>query len=324
MSGKRITYNRGGVRSALRRTVALARSNRTARPERLIRELNGILIEVARGADEAIEHPRPTSANLHRLHRDLRRLRTGLGVWQELLDTADGEQLGPLRARIRRLARLVGQVRDRDVALGLLDEVANQAGSDLELERLRQYRTRLQDDARTGRELLRAFLRSERQARLFDQVGHALKTRRRAIRADRLRRVLTQHHEAGRERVVSAHRKARRRPSMGRLHRLRIRVRRLRQVSDLTSAVDPTSDPSLAHSLRRLQQHLGHLHDLDVLLRELDPPLKEMAWAEALREERRRQRKAIVKVLETRRPEPNPADPTVPRPDGSAVRPSSP
>jgi len=111
---------------------------------------------------------------------------------------------------------------------------------------------------------------------------------------------------------------------MGRLHRLRIRVRRLRQVSDLTSAVDPTSDPSLAHSLRRLQQHLGHLHDLDVLLRELDPPLKEMAWAEALREERRRQRKAIVKVLETRRPEPNPADPTVPRPDGSAVRPSSP
>lgn len=284
--------------------MAPARSSRTVGPKHLLRELNRILVEVTRDVDATIQLPRPTPAHLHRLHRDMRRLRTGLRVWEALLSAANREQLRPLRARVQRLARLVGQVRDRDVTLGLLDDVADQAGSDRELERLRQYRTRLQDDARTGRELLRAFLRSERQAHLFDQVSDSLRVGRGRIRGTQLHRILTEHRRSKRENVLTAHRKARRRPSMNRLHRLRIHVRRLRQVSDLASTVDPTTDVAFAESLRRLQQHLGRLHDLDVLLRDLDPSLQETAWAEALRAARRRQRKAIVKVLKTQRPDP--------------------
>ncbi len=282
--------------------MARARSSGTVQPDRLQEELKRILAEVVREVDEVIGHPRPTPASLHRLHRDMRRLRTALAVWEELLGTGGRAQLQPLRARIRRLTRLVGQVRDRDVTLGLLEGVSERAGSDEEREQLSQYRSRLEDDARTGRELLRAFLRSERQGSLFEHIRELFELPPRPARTADLGKVLSEHQQAGREKVVTAHHKARRRPSMERLHRLRIRVRRLRQMSDLASSLDAAHDPAYAESLRRLQQHLGRLHDLDVLVHDLDPALRDTAWAGVLRKERRRQRKAITKVLKSRKP----------------------
>ncbi len=289
-------------------------------PDRLREELRENLAEVVREVDDVLHHPRPSPASLHRLHREMRRLRTALGIWGEILGAAGQAELRPLIGRLRRLTRLVGQVRDRDVTLGLLEGVAERPSSDEEREQLRQYRTRLADDARTGRELLRAFLRSERQARLFDLVAEGFDRKPRVRSSAQLARVLTDHQRRGHAKVASAHKKARRRPSMDRLHRLRIRVRRLRQISELASAVDPEHDPAVAESLRRLQQHLGRLHDLDVLVQDLDPALKGAAWARALRRERRRQRKAIAKVLRSRRPRSVPDD----LPGGGTARPTSP
>lgn len=280
------------------------------RPERLLEELHRVLDAVIRETDEVIRHPRPTPASLHRLHRDLRRLRTGLEVWKELSDSADAGELHLLDVRVRRLARLVGQVRDRDVILGLLAIAAGRARTDEERERLRVYRTRLEEDARTGRELLRAFLRSERQARLFEEVGAVFRLPRSSRRVSRLRRVLGELTRRSHEKVVAAHRKARRRPSMQRFHRLRIRVRQFRQMAELASTVDPTVDPKLAESLRRLQQHLGRLHDLDVLLRDLDPRMRASSWAETLRKDRRLQRETVERALDARRPRPPASDPS--------------
>jgi CHAD domain-containing protein len=281
--------------------VTPGRPSGTATPERLARELDRILEEVARGVDGVIENPHPTPASLHRLHREMRRLRTGLGVWEELLLSADRVPLRPLDQRIRRVTRLVGQVRDRDVALGLLEGVAHHVASRKELDQLNRYRARLRDDARTGRELLRAFLRAERQALLLDHVSEAVRDRSRTIRGSRLRRALAKHEVRERENVAAAHRRARKRPTMNRLHRLRIRVRRLRQWSDLATAVDPDWNDALANSLRRFQQHLGRLHDLDVLLLDLEPSLRKSGWAERLRKERRLQRRAILETLESLR-----------------------
>jgi CHAD domain-containing protein len=119
--------------------------------------------------------------------------------------------------------------------------------------------------------------------------------------------------------VARAHRRARKRPSMNRLHRLRIRVRRMRQVSDLAAAVDPGMNGTLANSLRRLQQHLGRLHDLDVLFLDLEPFLRKTGWGEMLRKERSRQRRAILKSLETSRFDP-PATGTARSETGGAGR----
>lgn len=290
---------------------------------RLTAELRKDLDEVVRQVDEVIHEPRPAPASLHRLHRDMRRLQTALSIWEELLGATGRVQLHPLAVRYRRLTRLVGQVRDRDVALDLLESVEDVPQTDEEAEELRQYRRRLEDDARTGRELLRAFLRSERQARLFDLLGETFELKTRAHPGGSLAEVLTERQQRGRDRVVSAHKKARRDPSMDRLHRLRIRVRRLRQTADLAAIVDPLHDSALSDSLRRIQQHLGRLHDLDVLIQDLDPSLRETSWALALREERRRQRKTITKVLEKRKARHLPGAPKVRAAPPAARRPTS-
>ncbi len=270
--------------------------------DRLARELRRLLDEVARGVEAVVERSHATPALLHDLHRDMRRLRTGLAVWDQLLDRSDRTVLGPIDRRIQRLAQLIGQVRDRDVAVDLLGSVEEKARSRSERERLDRYRGRLHDDARTGRELLRAFLRSERDALLFDEVRASLRAPIRPRHRNRLARLLEEHEARGHAKLESAHRRARKHPTMDRLHRLRIRVRRLRQISDLTGTLDPNAGGAVSASLRRLQQQLGRLHDLDVLLVGLDPPLRDTRWARALRKERRRQRRAVVKTIRSFRP----------------------
>jgi CHAD domain-containing protein len=288
--------------------------------DRLRDELRRVLADVVRDVDDVIHHAHPSPASLHRLHREMRRLRTALGIWRELLGAAGQAEVRPLAQRVRRLTRLVGQVRDRDVTLGLLEGVTDRTETEEEREELQRIRSRLADDARTGRELLRAFLRSERQAHLFELVGEAFDLPPRARSSTELARLLADHQHVGHAKVVSAHKKARRRPTMDRLHRLRIRVRRLRQISELASAVDPEHDPAVAESLRRLQQNLGRLHDLDVLLQDLDPAFKETSWTKVLRRERRRQRKSIAKSLKARNPPPLPEVPVAAR----ALRPTAP
>jgi CHAD domain-containing protein len=269
--------------------------------ERLLQELRRLLGEVGRGVEEVVGHTHPTPASLHRLHRDLRRLRLGLQLWEALLRRSERALVVPLDRRIQRLARLVGQVRDRDVAVDLLTGVEKAADARDDRERLDAYRARLRDDARTGRELLRALLRSEQEARLFDSVRNVLERRNPRARSGRVRQLLRAQRIELHEKLVKAHRRARRRPSMSRLHRLRIRVRRLRQIADLANTLAPDREGSVTRSMRRLQQDLGHLHDLDVLLLQLDPALRKSRWGRALRVERRELRRAITKTLEATR-----------------------
>jgi CHAD domain-containing protein len=271
----------------------------TVRPERVARAVAGILDEVTKAVDQVVAAARPSAASLHRLHRQMRRLRTGLSLWEALLPSAERDLLHPLDVRIKRLSRLVGRIRDRDIALSLLQRFDGRRAGPRDLERVARFRIRVQDDARTGRELLRAFLRSERQARLLDAVGERLRSLPRAGSFRDPRRAVALAHARTHDKLRRAHRKARRRPTMERLHRLRIRIRRARQFSDLAAALDPQHERGFATSLARLQKNLGDLHDLDMVLVGLDEEVRKTAWAKALRDERRRQRRQIVKVLES-------------------------
>jgi len=269
------------------------------RPERVAREVAAILDEVTRAVDQVVASAHPSAGSLHRLHRQMRRLRTGLALWEALLPNAERDLLHPLDVRIKRLSRLVGRIRDRDIALGLLQRFEARRASHRDLERVTRYRIRVQDDARTGRELLRAFLRSERQARLLDDVGERLRSLPRSGSFRDPHRAVTLAHSRTHELLREAHRKARRRPTMERLHRLRIRIRRARQVSDLAVALDPAHERGFATSLARLQKNLGDLHDLDMILVGLDEEVRKTAWARALRDERRRHRREILKSLKS-------------------------
>ncbi|HTS33643.1 MAG TPA: CHAD domain-containing protein [Thermoplasmata archaeon] len=238
---------------------------------------------------------RPGPESLHRLHRDLRRLRVGLGVWTRASSKGRQEALRAYDRRLKHLARLVGGVRDRDVALGLLA----QAPADLpsrERRALRRLRVHLTDDARIGRELIRASLRTERDLGLFEGIRDGFRTLPSARRAQALGRYLEEVHQEGQEAVRLAHRKARRKPTSRRLHTLRIRVRSWRHLSDLAAAIDPSYGVAEARPLQSLQARLGRLHDLDVvedLTADSAPP----AWNRAIRKERRRQQDKVVRTL---------------------------
>ncbi|MGA8711106.1 MAG: CHAD domain-containing protein [Thermoplasmata archaeon] len=291
----------------------MVRASRTStiRPERVAREVAGILDEVTKAVDQVVAAARPSVASLHRLHRQMRRLRTGLALWETLLPNNEREILHPLDVRIKRLSRLVGRIRDRDIALSLLQRFDARRAGHRDLLSVTRYRIRVQDDARTGRELLRAFLRSERQARLLDDVAERLRSLPRTGTFRDPHRAVVLAHVRTYDKLSRAHRQARRRPSMERLHRLRISIRRARQFSDLAAALDPQHERAFASSLTRLQSKLGDLHDFDLVLVGLDDEVRRTAWADALRDERRRRRREILKTIKS--PIPVPAHDAPPR-----------
>ncbi len=228
----------------------------------------------------------------------MRRLRVGLELWAQLLPPKERDAVATLGRRLKRLARLVGEVRDRDIVLELLEQARPRAADPLETRRFHQFWGRLRDDSRTGRELLRAFLTTEREAGLFRAVAQALETPPRPSAAAELARLMAAENRTRHEKVQRAHRRATRRPSSDRLHRLRIRLRQLRHVAEITRSVEPASAHRIPAVFQRLQDRLGKLHDLDVALATLDPDLNRSPWASDLRRVRRRTRTAARIELE--------------------------
>ncbi|MCI4372936.1 MAG: CHAD domain-containing protein [Thermoplasmata archaeon] len=262
----------------------------------LERRLDATLHEL----DRLVAAPRPAASALHRLHRDLRRLRVGVSVWARLLSKSPRSELKGFDRRLKRLARLVGGVRDRDVALGLLADRSLPGGT-RERVRLVQVRRRLVDDARVGRELLRVFLRAERDAGLFEGIRAGLHENPPRNRVQHLEGYLSEIRDEGRREVQQAHRRARRNPSTRRLHSLRIRMRNWRHLADLSTTLTPASSPPPpSPPLRALQRRLGRLHDLEVA-ENLARPARGTRWARSLEEEQQRQRHRIVQQLRSHR-----------------------
>ncbi len=145
-------------------------------PEVLARYVRERLTAATASTDRVIHRPYPSAEDLHDLHRDLRRLRTLAGVAARIGRRPGRRAWPPLNMRLRRLTQLVGDVRDLDVALVLVDRFLGDVPSSdsTESNALWTLRRRLRDDTRTGRELLSATLRAERHAGLFEEVAVAL------------------------------------------------------------------------------------------------------------------------------------------------------
>jgi CHAD domain-containing protein len=291
-----------------RRTTAPA-SPASSRPTQLSVELRAMLAQVATSIDEFVRQSTPSPDRVHRLHRAMRRLRVGLELWGRLLAANDRATVATLARRVKRLARLVGQVRDRDIVLDLLQHTHPRGASAAETQRFHQFWGRLRDDSRTGRELLRAFLTSERESGLFRSIEESLALRPRSSAAADLTRAMAKENLDRHEKVRRAHRRASERASSVRLHRLRIRLRQFRHISELTRSVEPTAAHRVPAVFRRLQDRLGALHDLDVALATLDPELNRSPWAAGLRKVRRLTRTAARGELDrlaalNRRPAP--------------------
>jgi CHAD domain-containing protein len=270
---------------------------RPVRPSTLAHELDGLLADVAGSVDDVISRPHPSPESLHELHRQMRRLRHGLALWEALLATRHRDLVRPLDQRLKRIARLVGRVRDHDVMLELI-EGSNLPPPSPDDPRVARLRARLRDDARTGRELLRVFLASERDAQLFDSLRGSLEFPATRTSAGRLDELLEEEEERRQRATRLAQRRARRRPTVARMHRLRIRARRLRHLAEFRARLEPDYPGDVPPSVRRLQAQLGRLHDLDIVISGLDAPTRGSSWGRALRKERRKVRDRLRRSLE--------------------------
>jgi CHAD domain-containing protein len=279
----------------------------------LERELLRVLERVEKAADALVRSPDPPAALLHELHRLGRRLGVLLRVWALVLPPGAADELRPLARRLKRLTRIVGQVRDRDVILTLVGSAGPAGTSDHELREAHRFLSRVRDEASTGRELLRVHLRTEADGGLFRSLRELARRPGRRREISRLRPKLVAELSDRRRQVRRAHRKARRRPTPVRLHGLRIRLRRLRHLQELTDSLGVTSSTGVPAALRRLQDRLGRIHDLDLALAALGPTLRRSAWTRELRElrrdERARAERTIARLERLLLPEPKAAGP---------------
>ncbi len=260
----------------------------------LLRSLDRVTVELDRGLRDSVLPPEL----LHELHRELRRLASGFVVWDRLVAASDGPGVAELARRLRRLARLVGRVRDHDVTAALLGRGLRRTTRGAEVDRWRGFLGRLREDAHTDRELLRAFLTSERQAGILERSRAALALTLRSDAARGLHHVLGEERRRRQGRVRRAHRKARRRPSVERLHRLRIRIRQWRHLASLEVAAGTGTIHPPTAAWRLLQARLGRLHDLDVAISSVPEALAEAAPSRRLRDERRELRRLVRSALE--------------------------
>lgn len=266
-------------------------------PVRLRSELARTLARLEREVDAGLAHPVLSPDEIHDIHRELRRLASGLTVWGQLVAASQEQPVRQTAQRVRRLARLVGRVRDRDVTSALLVPPGGRPKPDGSAAGWHEFLGRLREDTHTGRELLRAFLRTERQAGLFDRVEAVLGLAPRADARRDLHRILANERRRRQSRVRKAHRKARRDPTSERLHRLRIRIRQWRHLASLEVAAQAVSIRP-PPSWQQLQDRLGRLHDLDVALATVPEELGDTGPARQLKERRRDLRRLVRGSLE--------------------------
>ncbi len=257
--------------------------------------------------DTVIGHPEPSTEDLHDLHRHLRRLRILIRWWSRTGPRPRREELRILAGRVRHLTRLAGSVRDLDVELDLWEGLVGPDRAKT-TEPWATFGRHLRDSARTGRELLRAALRTEEAAGIFEELEASL----RGIGSIARLIALTQELTRERRRLAIAASKARRRalksPLPERMHALRIRVRQLRYLTDLEDALSGARASTFPPRYARLLRRLGELHDRDVLaeqLARLDPKRAVPAWRVRFDRERETLRQELVAEIRELRPRRN-------------------
>lgn len=213
---------------------------------------------------EALDHNLPAvlaedAEALHRTRVASRRLREVLPV----IDAGGDASPGSARRRgIRRLTRVLGGVRELDVALTLLAELV---ADDRPLqEAAARVRTLIQRDrAVRYAEMIRR-LEQIKPAKLTRRLASLTESREAAGAAEQLTRL--------RSRVLGRSRRLARTIeeagalyAFDRLHRVRIAVKKLRYALELVQDLTACRTARLVRKLKDTQDLLGRLHDLEML-----------------------------------------------------------
>ena len=198
------------------------------------------------------------AAALHQARVASRRIREALPLV--------GRPAPKLMRQVRRITRALGPVRELDVALLLLDELERSGAPRQAVMRLRQAvnseRQRLYTDMqrRLGSRMDLAKLRKRALG-----ASERRRTGRGASDPDRLERALRRAGTRG-ERLLGAMENAAGMYLPDRLHEVRIAVKKLRYALELARELSGSRATARIRALKRAQDLLGRMHDLEVLI----------------------------------------------------------
>jgi CHAD domain-containing protein len=263
--------------------------------DRLIRRqamLSSIVARLARG--------RSTVGQLHDDHRELRRLRADLRLSLALVSSRFAEMYEGFDHQLDTLAHAIGKVRDRDVGQRLVAKLiakplAASCGADLE-----ELAEALAGAAHIGRQRLSKLAHKPAIAQMT-KTSWQLRQALRGVEESRLRSQMRAEQNVRISRVSRRLERALERPTIRRLHRLRMALRDLRSLDQACSAIFATVG-GFGPDLKELQLSLGRLHDWDLLLKASEQMLEGVGREEIrrllrkrVRAARRRARKAIAR-----------------------------
>jgi CHAD domain-containing protein len=217
--------------------------------QRLSRGLRRHLPKAAAGDDRAVHQARVTS----------RRLREAVPV---LATGLKGSKAGKARRKIRRLTRALGTVRELDVTIHLLDELARSAS--VPRIAVEEVRARVLKERDERRKLMLQRLdevNANKLDRRLSSVGAALD----AAASETWRKALAARLAERARRLTMAIDSAGHMYAPERLHALRIAAKKLRYGLELAADSGLRDAAPLVRTIKRVQDMLGKLHDLQVL-----------------------------------------------------------
>jgi CHAD domain-containing protein len=198
--------------------------------------------------------------SVHQARVASRRLREALPV---LRASVDGHVLARVRRQVRRMTRALGPVRELDVALAHLDELAarnivssralGRVRQSLAHERLLRRRDMLSEITPGKIEKLRHGLRTVSSGEETPQSAAALlEVSEQAAR--RARRLIAAMERAGGLYLPD------------RLHAVRIAAKKLRYAMEIERELKRSRGTARITQLKRLQDLLGRMHDFEILI----------------------------------------------------------
>ena len=217
--------------------------------DRSARELKRHLPSAIAGDDLGVHQARVAS----------RRLREAVPV---LATGLKGSKAGKARRKIRRLTRALGTVRELDVTLGILDTLAQAEG--VPRSAVEVARGRVLGERDLGREVMLKRLDSVNVDKLHRRLGSVAEALEHAT-DEAWRETLAARLVKRARRLSEAMDEAGQMYSPERLHQVRIAVKKLRYGLEIAAGVGVAAAAPRVRGLKRAQDLLGRMHDLQVL-----------------------------------------------------------
>jgi CHAD domain-containing protein len=202
------------------------------------------------------------AASLHQARIATRRLREALPL------LASGSIQRKLDRRVRKITRALGPVRELDVALQILDEMS--ASDDVPRAALTRLRDAVSEEREVRRHEMLRYVEESKVDKLRKRAMSAARkhsNRARSKAADPKRAIVVRERSARRaERLVATIESAAGLYLPDRLHDVRIAVKKLRYALEIAGTVGRTRTQAQVRTLKKAQDLLGRMHDLEVLI----------------------------------------------------------